>query len=70
MTPRGELVEPLIAHLLREMPECCAWEESFPRGDAPARRRFLRALMNVRPPAPLDPDFLRLQDAQIGRAHV
>ncbi|MBQ9344766.1 MAG: protein-ADP-ribose hydrolase [Kiritimatiellae bacterium] len=63
MTPRGELVEPLIAHLLREMPECRAWEASFPRGDAPARRRFLRALANVRPPAPLDPDFLRLQDA-------
>ena len=56
MTPRGELVEPLIAHLLREMPECRAWEDSFPRGDAPARRRFLRALVNIRP--------------QIGRAHV
>ena len=63
MTPREQLVESLVAHLLREAPEHRAWEDAFPRGDAPARRRLLRALMNVRPPTPLDPGFLRDQDA-------
>ncbi|MBQ3809593.1 MAG: protein-ADP-ribose hydrolase, partial [Kiritimatiellae bacterium] len=66
MTPREQLVESLVAHLLAEMPERRAWEREFPRGDAPARRRLLRALMNVRPPAPLDPGFLRDQDALLG----
>ena len=44
------LVEPLVAHLLAEMPERRAWEREFPRGDPAARRLLLRALMNVRPP--------------------
>ena len=60
------LVEPLVAHLLAEMPERRAWEREFPRGDPAARRLLLRALMNVRPPAPLDPGFLRDQDALLG----
>ncbi len=42
------LVEPLVAHLLAEMPERRAWEREFPRGDPAARRLLLRALMNVR----------------------
>ena len=61
--PRAELVESLIRRLLAEAPERRAWEASFPRGDEAARRRLLRALMNVRPPAPLGADFLRDQDA-------
>jgi O-acetyl-ADP-ribose deacetylase (regulator of RNase III) len=60
---RAELVESLLRRLLSEMPERYAWEASFPRGDVAARRQLLRALMNVRPPAPLAPDFLRDQDA-------
>ena len=60
---RAALVESLVRRLLAEAPERRAWEASFPRGDAAARRRLLRALMNVRPPAPLDPGFLRDQDA-------
>ncbi|MBQ6926209.1 MAG: macro domain-containing protein, partial [Kiritimatiellae bacterium] len=32
------LVEPLVAHLLAEMPERRAWEREFPRGDPAARR--------------------------------
>ena len=31
--------------------------------DHGGKRRLLRALMNVRPPAPIDPDWLALQDA-------
>lgn len=60
---RAALVESLVRRLLAEAPERRAWEASFPRGDAAARRRLLRALMNVRPTAPLDPGFLRDQDA-------
>lgn len=33
----------------------------IPKGDA-EKRRLLRALMNVRPPAPISPDWLRVQD--------
>lgn len=62
-TARAALVESLVRRLLAEAPERRAWEASFPRGDAAARRQLLRALMNVRPPAPLDPGFLRDQDA-------
>ena len=53
MTPRGELVEALIAHLLREMPECRArfsngWKkcgrffQSWKNGRGAAGRRFAR----------------------------
>ena len=51
---RAELVESLVQRLLAEAQERRAWEASFPRGDAAARRRLLRALMNVRPTAPLE----------------
>lgn len=32
----------------------------------PDKRRLLRSLMNVRPPAPVSEDFLRVQDAYLG----
>lgn len=31
----------------------------------PDKRRLLRSLMNVRPPAPVSEDFLRVQDAYL-----
>lgn len=56
---RLQLIRYLNACLLREMP----WleVEEIPR-DLTAQRKLLRALMNVRPPLPLDENFLRLQD--------
>ena len=58
----GERLRYLIQFLLAEMPQYRAQAAAFPP-DGPARRRLLRALMNVRPPMPLSPDFLRAQDA-------
>lgn len=59
---RREKVAFLIEHLLTEMP---AYREEAARipCDRQAQRDFLRALMNVRPPIPLQADFLRVQDA-------
>ena len=69
-----ELVEALIERLLDGMP---AYREEADGVEVPNRRRLLRALMNVRPPMPLDESFLRLQDellsreaAEKGVAHV
>ena len=59
-----ELVEVLIERLLDEMP---AYRDKADRVDAPNRRCLLRALMNVRPPMPLDESFLRLQDELLSR---
>ena len=47
--------------LLDEMPEYRVQAETFPR-EAAAQRRLLRSLMNVRPPRPLQADFLAVQD--------
>lgn len=47
--------------LLEEMPEYRAQAEAFPQ-EASAQRRLLRSLMNVRPPRPLKPEFLAVQD--------
>lgn len=58
---RSEQLEFLNGRLLREMPEYRAQAAAFPREEA-ARRRLLRSLMNVRPPMPLAPGFLDLQD--------
>ncbi|MBO4400337.1 MAG: protein-ADP-ribose hydrolase [Selenomonadaceae bacterium] len=52
-------VKKLNAQLLAEMPEL---EVSAVPDDLPSQRKLLRALMNVRPPMPLDADFLKLQD--------
>ena len=59
---RKEQLTFLIDALLAEMPEYREQAETFSSGDA-AQRRLLRSLMNVRPPMPLDPQFLEVQDA-------
>ena len=59
---RKEQLTFLIDALLAEMPEYREQAEAFPADDA-SRRRLLRSLMNVRPPMPLDPNFLEVQDA-------
>lgn len=58
---RLEQIHYLNAILLREMPQYKNQAWQFPP-DAPSQRRLLRSLMNVRPPMPLDADFLRVQD--------
>nr|WP_297175374.1 protein-ADP-ribose hydrolase [uncultured Agathobaculum sp.] len=47
--------------LLDEMPGYRAQAQAFP-ADESSQRRLLRSLMNVRPPMPLRPDFLAVQD--------
>ena len=59
---RLEQSEALNQTLLAEIPEYRAQGERFPREEG-EQRRLLRALMNVRPPMPLAPDFLAVQDA-------
>ena len=53
-------IEQLNKMLLAEMPECRLWATEFRTREG--ARWLLRALMNIRPPLPLDPEFLRLQD--------
>ena len=60
MNRTGQL-QYLIDFLLAEMPEYREQAETFPPDDA-SQRRLLRSLMNVRPPMPLDPKFLEVQD--------
>ena len=52
-------VKKLNAQLLAEMPDLQVAE--IP-DDLISQRKLLRALMNVRPPMPLDAEFLKLQD--------
>ena len=59
---RSEQLKYLNQALLSEMPQYREQAEAFP-GDEASRRRLLRALMNVRPPLPLSPGFLEVQDA-------
>lgn len=59
---RLEQLQILNGALLAEMPEYRAQGERFPREEG-EQRRLLRSLMNLRPPMPLDPDFLAAQDA-------
>ena len=58
---RIEQVQNLNKILLAEMPEYQEQAAQFPNEET-AQRRLLRSLMNVRPPMPLSPDFLALQD--------
>ena len=58
---RCEQIHYLNHILLEEMPEYKGQAARFPR-DLTAQRRLLRSLMNVRPPRPLQPDFLAVQD--------
>ena len=53
------LIKFLNAHLLKEMPQLEI--ERIP-DDEISQRKLLRALMNVRPPMPLEENFLKLQD--------
>ena len=52
-------IKKLNAQLLAEMPNLQV--EEIP-DDLISQRKLLRALMNVRPPMPLDEEFLKLQD--------
>ena len=56
---RLTLIKYLNARLLKEMPQLEI--ENVP-DDLTSQRKLLRALMNVRPPIPLDKNFLQLQD--------
>lgn len=62
---RAEQLRFLIDYLLRELPQYRGQASRFSAGE-PAQRRLLRSLMNVRPPMPLHPDFLAVQDALLG----
>ena len=59
---RLEQIQYLIEVLLKEMPAYEGQAKDFP-GDEQSQRRLLRSLMNVRPPLPLDAEFLAVQDA-------
>ena len=59
---RTEQVQFLIDRLLAEMPRNRAQAARLP-SDGASLRRLLRSLMNVRPPMPLDDEFLAVQDA-------
>lgn len=58
---RIEQIQALNKMLLEELPEYRTQAAQFPKEET-AQRRLLRSLMNVRPPMPLSPDFLALQD--------
>ena len=58
---RLEQIQYLIGVLLKEMPVYQTQAKDFPR-DEQSQRRLLRSLMNVRPPLPLDVEFLAVQD--------
>ena len=58
---RMEQIQYLNRSLLSEMPEYQGQAAQFPQ-ELTAQRRLLRSLMNVRPPMPLERDFLAVQD--------
>lgn len=58
---RTQQIQYLIHVLLNEMPSYQEQAMAFPQ-DELFQRRLLRSLMNVRPPMPLDPSFLAVQD--------
>ena len=59
---RIELIRRLNGVLLDEMPAYRGQAAGFP-DDLPGQRRLLRSLMNLRPPMPLEREFLAMQDA-------
>ena len=59
---RMEQLQFLNDWLLAELPQYQAQAAAFPK-EPDAQRRLLRSLMNVRPPMPLAPEFLAVQDA-------
>ena len=56
-----EQIQRLNAMLLAELPACQRQARDFPQ-DTASQRRLLRGLMNLRPPMPLAPEFLVMQD--------
>ena len=58
---RLKQIEELNQFLLEEMPRYREQAAQFPH-TVSEQRRLLRSLMNLRPPMPLDPAFLRPQD--------
>lgn len=56
-----QLIDRLIDFLLEDMPQYRAQAAAVP-SDVSSRRMLLRALMNLRPPLELKPEFLTLQD--------
>lgn len=62
---RLKLINKLNEMLLAEMPFYRDMADSFSL-DMDSRRRLLRSLMNLRPPLPLNPDYLLLQDRLLG----
>ena len=58
---RTQQIQYLIHVLLNEMPAYQEQARAFPQ-DELSQRRLLRSLMNVRPPMPLDPAFLKVQN--------
>lgn len=58
---RKEQIETLIRALLADLPQYAG--EAAALAGTVQDRQLLRALMNLRPPMPLTPDFLELQDA-------
>ena len=59
---RSEQIQALNETLLTEMPAYRSLSASLPKTQT-AQRRLLRALMNLRPPIPLNREFLVMQDA-------
>lgn len=59
---RMQTIQTLNEMLLKEMPQRRAFAQSFSPGLSD-QRRLLRSLMNLRPPMPLNREFLDLQDA-------
>lgn len=58
---RIQQLQALNKMLLTDMPEYEEQARSFPQEEI-AQRRLLRSLMNVRPPMPLNPEFVAAQD--------
>ncbi len=56
-----EQIQQLNAMLLAELPAYQRQGRDFPQ-DTASQRRLLRSLMNLRPPMPLAPEFLVMQD--------
>lgn len=63
---RVEQLQKLNAMLLKDLPQYAAEAQAFPPEET-AQRHLLRSLMNLRPPLPLQKDFLALQDALLSR---
>ena len=59
---RAQQLQYLNGVLLEEMPRYREEARAF-LGDNASQRRLLRSLMNLRPPMPLKPEFLAVQDA-------